>query len=59
VGIDVRGQTRAIDIAGNELVERAGPEQRIGIRIAKEAEEIRLDANRIDGFSQSVVDLRA
>jgi hypothetical protein len=59
VGIDVRGQTRAIDIAGNELVERAGPQQRIGIRIAKEAEEIRLDANRIDGFSQSVVDLRA
>ena len=59
VGIDVRGHTRAIDIAGNELVERAGPQQRIGIRIAKEAEEIRLDANRIDGFSQSVVDLRA
>jgi hypothetical protein len=59
VGIDVRGQTRSIEIAANEIRETAGPGQRIGIRIDAEAEDIRLNANRIDGFSQAVLDLRA
>jgi hypothetical protein len=59
VGIDVRGQTRAVQLLGNEIRETAGPARRIGIRIAAEAEDIRLDSNRIDGFSQSVLDLRA
>jgi hypothetical protein len=58
VGIDVRGETKAIHIVGNEIRETGGPAQRIGVRIAAEAADIRLEGNRIDGFSQSVLDLR-
>jgi hypothetical protein len=59
VGIDVQGQTRSIAIVGNQLRENKEARQRVGIRIGAEAEEIKLDANRIEGFSQGVVDLRA
>jgi hypothetical protein len=59
VGIDVQGQTRSITIVGNQLREIGEPKQRIGIRIGAQTEEIKLEANRIEGFSQGVVDLRA
>jgi hypothetical protein len=59
VGIDIQGRTQSIAILGNELRESAAPQKRIGIRIGAEAKEITLDANRIEGFSASVLDLRA
>jgi hypothetical protein len=59
VGIDVQGQTRSIAIVGNQLRETKEARQRVGIRIGAEAEEIKLAANRIEGFSQGVLDLRA
>ena len=59
VGIDVRAQTRAIEIVRNEIRETAGPAQRVGVKISAEAADIRLEANRIEGFSQPVLDLRA
>ena len=59
VGIDVQGQTRSITIVGNQLRETKDAAQRVGIRIGAEAEEIKLAANRIEGFSRGVLDLRA
>jgi hypothetical protein len=59
VGIDVQGQTRSIAIVGNQLRETKEARQRVGIRIGAEAEEIKLAANRIEGFSKGVLDLRA
>src|SRR5262249_11943930 len=58
VGIDVQGRTQSITIAGNELRENREPKQRVGIRIGADAGEITLNANRIEGFSEDVRDLR-
>jgi hypothetical protein len=58
VGIDVQGQTNSIRIEGNEIREKT-PAQRIGIRIGKDAGQITLVANRIEGFAEKVLDLRA
>jgi len=59
VGIDVQGQTQAITIVGNQLRETSAAKQRVGIRIGSEAEQIKLEANRIEGFSRDILDLRA
>jgi nitrous oxidase accessory protein NosD len=59
VGIDVRGETRAIHIVGNDIRGNADRGERIGIRIGAEAADIHLEANHIEGFSRSVLDLRA
>jgi Right handed beta helix region len=59
IGIDVQGRTQAIAVVGNELRETAEPKQRVGIRIGAEAGEITLKENRIAGFSEDVLDLRA
>jgi nitrous oxidase accessory protein NosD len=58
VGIDVQGQTQAVAIIGNQIRETREPKQRVGIRIGADAGEITLEANRIDGFSEDVLDLR-
>jgi hypothetical protein len=58
VGIDVQGRTQSIAIIGNELRESKEAKQRVGIRIGAEAAEIKLEANRIQGFSRDVLDLR-
>jgi parallel beta helix pectate lyase-like protein len=59
VGIDVQGQTQSITIAANQIRETQQPGQRIGIRIGSETKQIKLEGNRIEGFSQEVLDLRA
>jgi hypothetical protein len=58
IGIDIQGQTKSITIAGNEIRETQAPRERVGIRIGPEAEQITLDDNHIEGFSEAVVDLR-
>ncbi len=58
IGIDVRGQTQAITILGNEIRETQEPSKRVGIRIGAMADQITLADNRIHGFSQEVLDLR-
>lgn len=58
VGIDVQGRTQSVAIIGNELRESKEAKQRVGIRIGAEAAEIKLEANRIEGFSRDVLDLR-
>jgi hypothetical protein len=58
IGIDVRGQTQSIAIAGNEIRETQAPAKRVGIQIGAQTDRITLTDNRIHGFSQEVVDLR-
>jgi nitrous oxidase accessory protein NosD len=58
IGIDVQGQTQSIEIAGNEIRETQAPAKRIGVRIGAETDQIALSGNRIEGFSEEVVDLR-
>jgi hypothetical protein len=58
IGIDIQGQTKSVTIAGNEIRETQAPGERVGIRIGPEAEQITLQDNRIEGFAQTVVDLR-
>jgi hypothetical protein len=58
IGIDIQGQTKSVTITGNEIRETQAPRQRVGIRIGPEAEQITLSDNRIQGFAETVVDLR-
>ncbi|MHB0960691.1 MAG: right-handed parallel beta-helix repeat-containing protein [Pirellulaceae bacterium] len=58
IAIDIQGRTKDLIILGNEIREARDPAQRIGIRIASDAERIELADNRIEGFSVSVRDER-
>jgi hypothetical protein len=58
IGIDIQGETKSIAIVENEIREAQAPGQRVGIRIGPGADEITLADNRIQGFSEAVVDLR-
>ena len=58
VGIDIQGQTGQVQIRHNEIRHTSTPLKRVGVRIGAEAGEITLAANRIDGFSEAVQDLR-
>jgi hypothetical protein len=57
VAIDIEGQTESVTVSRNVLVESREPAKRIGVRIAKEAKQITLAENRVDGFSVPVLDL--
>lgn len=58
VGVDVQGKTKDVVISGNEIIETRQPMKRTGIRIAKQANNITLNANRIEGFATAVQDMR-
>jgi Right handed beta helix region len=58
IGIDVQGQTQSVKILGNEIRETQGPSKRVGIRIGPDTAEITVAGNRIEGFSEQVLDLR-
>jgi hypothetical protein len=58
VGIDINGETEGVAIIGNEIRETRETLSRIGIRVSPEARDIRVEGNRIEGFSKEVVDLR-
>lgn len=58
IGIDIQGLTKSVTIIGNEIRETQEPGKRVGIRIGPEAEQITLDDNRIEGFAETIVDLR-
>jgi len=59
IGVDIQGQTKSITIRENEIRETQAAGKRVGIRFGPEAEEITLADNRIEGFSQAVLDLRS
>lgn len=59
IGIDIQGQTRDLEIIGNEILETREPMQRIGVRIGAQAGRVELNDNRIHGLARAVVDDRA
>ena len=58
VAVDIEGVTEAVTLKGNTLLETRQPASRVGVRISKDAKQIELADNRIDGFSASVLDLK-
>jgi hypothetical protein len=58
IGVDVQGQTEQVVIASNEIRETREPMRRIGVRVGKETREVTLTDNRIEGFSQAVLEAR-
>jgi hypothetical protein len=57
VAVDIEGLTQLVTLKSNVLLETRQPASRIGVRISKDAKEISLAENRIDGFSIPVMDL--
>ena len=57
VAIDIEGVTESVTLSQNVLQETRGPANRIGVRISKDAKQIALSGNRIDGFAVAVRDL--
>ena len=57
VAVDIEGVTESVRLERNTLIETRQPAGRIGVRISKEAKQIALAENRIDGFSIPVLDL--
>ena len=58
VAVDVQGVTEANALVRNEILETRGSASRTAIRIAKEAGDIELVENRVEGFKTPVQDLR-
>jgi hypothetical protein len=58
IAVDVQGQTESITISANDIRETREPMSRIGVRIGAETSDVRLSDNRIEGFANSVADLR-
>ena len=58
VAIDVQGQTKDVQITGNNLRETRGPMRRLGIRIGGQAQRIELADNSIEGFAETIRDER-
>ncbi|MFP6702893.1 MAG: right-handed parallel beta-helix repeat-containing protein [Planctomycetaceae bacterium] len=58
VAIDVQGRTRDVTLEGNQIRETRKPMQRIGVRIGKQARDVKLESNRFEGFDRDVVDLK-
>jgi parallel beta-helix repeat protein len=57
VAVDIEGVTEDVQLTRNTLLETRQPGGRIGVRISKEARQIQLAGNQIDGFSTPVLDL--
>ncbi len=57
IAIDIQGGTESITLQQNQLKETRGPARRIGIRLGSQTRDIRLEENRISGFSQDVQQL--
>jgi hypothetical protein len=57
VAVDIEGVTESVMLTRNILLETRQPANRIGVRISKDAKQIQLAENRIDGFSAPVLNL--
>jgi hypothetical protein len=57
VAVDIEGVTESVMLTRNILLETRQPASRIGVRISKDAKQIQLAENRIDGFSAPVLNL--
>ena len=57
VAVDIEGLTESVMLKRNTLLETRQPAGRVGVRISKDAKQIALAENKIDGFSTPVVNL--
>jgi len=57
IAVDIEGVTESVTLKRNVLLETRQPASRIGVRISKDAKQIALAENRIDGFSNAVLNL--
>ena len=57
-GIEVEGLTREVVIRANQIRHTGAAGQRVGVRLGSETALITLAENKIEGFSEAVVDLR-
>ena len=58
IAIDIQGKTKDVRIVGNLIRETRMPAQRIGIRIGRQASQIELRDNTIEGFATTMLDQR-
>ena len=58
VAVDVQGKTRDVTLEGNRIRETRKPMKRIGVRIGKQARDVKLQENTIKGFERDVVNLK-
>ncbi len=58
IGVDVQGETEAVSVCRNEILETRSPLKRIGVRIGPDTKDMTLLENRIEGFSLGVLDQR-
>ena len=58
VAVDVQGRTRDVTLDGNQIRETRKPMKRIGVRIGKQARDVKLQENKFEGFQRDVVDLK-
>jgi hypothetical protein len=56
--VDVQGPTAGFVFRRNELRETRGPAKRVGFRLGKDAKDITLDGNTVEGFAAKVDDRR-
>ncbi|GAG21848.1 unnamed protein product, partial [marine sediment metagenome] len=55
---DLQGALESITIRGNDIRETRGAGERVGIQIGKQIKDLRMEDNRIQGFSTQVSDNR-
>ena len=58
-GIDIRGETRAIRIQRNLIVERRESAEYVGVKIGEKTSDVVLEANEFSGLAVDVNDLRS
>ena len=58
VAVDVQGRTRDVTLDGNQIRETRKPMKRIGVRIGKQARDVKLQENKFEGFQRDVVALQ-
>ena len=55
IGVEVRGNIRDITLKANEIRETRGEQQRVGVHVGEETQDVKLIDNKIEGFKTPVV----
>ena len=55
IGVEVRGNIRDITLKANEIRETRGAQQRVGVHVGEETQDVKLSDNKIEGFKTPVV----
>jgi hypothetical protein len=56
--VDIQGTTGGLRFKDNELRETRGQAKRVGFRLGKDAKDVRLEGNKVEGFATEVDDQR-